>query len=80
MFWEPVRDERGDIVRYEPYVGKVRSGRDLMQNDYTQEMVAQTTSVRYGLARLHALVASDTATPEHPNYREQYQRMGEQTT
>jgi hypothetical protein len=45
---------------------KVRSGRDLMENDGKHEPP-------------HVSLAEHCA-PEHPNFREQYQRMGEQTT
>lgn len=50
----------------EPGVDRVRDGRDLMLNDGKHEPPF--------------VPAHEFYIPQHPNFREQYQRMGEQTT
>jgi hypothetical protein len=50
---------------------RVRDGRHLMQNDYQS-----SRTVREGIACLRARVFD---IPEHPNYRDRYQRVGDET-
>jgi hypothetical protein len=74
----------GDEESLSPYLVRfVEDGRHLMENDYSPSYLneaAVTWLAQHILSSAVESLRRVDLIPEHPNFREQYQRMGEQTT